>query len=677
MPPRSISRPLAFASAIALAATTVVAGAPAAQASHPGDPGAPSTLTSSNGTNTISFSGGSTLRLTPFEEDSSYITTMHGAAWAPDGSRAIFATEAGDVLTIRRDDGSNYWWVSPYREATEPAPVLRRSPVYRSEGIGVLWSAKEPGSPWRIEVQVASGGFLPFPVTPDDGRHYLNPDSGPGPLFVYQSQGGSADAPSGPSQVGVFDGSGYHTILDDASNPSISPNGKRVAFVRGGQIYAANIDGSNVVAVTSNAVSHDHPTWSPDGNTIAFTNGSGVATAPADGSRAANPTPVPGLSGVPSYQPRRTDTVARLSGANRFGTANAVSQAHWATASNPDDPRQFAEAVVLSRSDLFADALGGAALAAAKQGPLLMTPSAGLNAAVEGEIRRILPTGKTVYLLGSSGAISTRVESQVKALGYQVKRLDGENRYSTSVAIAKEINPNPTYVLAATGVNFPDALSAGAAAGSFNVPGTGQSAVVVLTAGNNLPVPTRNYLNEVRSTSAIVGIGVQGATATAAYNPIKIYGPDRYETSLRVAWAFFGGTDHAGMATGLDWPDALAGGALMATINAPLLLTRGNQSTLSFQPELFFDEHSGSLDTALILGGTGVVSTGQQAPTGRWISGPGGYTVVQNPTNIGIVGLDRGTAGLRAATAVDPSRVRTPEQLQAAVDGLEDRLAQR
>ncbi|MFY1689178.1 cell wall-binding repeat-containing protein [Plantactinospora sp. WMMB782] len=672
MPPRSISRPLALASAVALSATTALVGAPAAQASHPGSG---SVLSASNGTDTIRFNNGSTLRLG--NQDSELgITTVNGAAWSPDGSRAIFATEGGDIATLRHNDGGNWWWVSPKWEGA-PDHIDYRSPVYRSEGIGVLWSAKEAGSPWRIEAQVASGGFSPGQITPGDGRHYLNPDSGPGALFVYQVQGGSADAPSGPSEVGVFDGSGFQEILDDASNPSVSPNGKRVAFVRGGQIYAADITGDNVIAITSNAVAHDHPTWSPDGSTIAFTNGSGVATAPANGSGAANPTPVSGLSGVPSYQPRRTDTVARLAGTDRYTTATAVSRAHWATAGDQSDARQFADAVVLSRSDLFADALGGAPLAAAKQGPLLMTPPTGLNLETETEIKRILPPGKTVYLLGSPGAISTVVEDQIEALGYQTRRLAGQDRFGTSVAIANEINPNPTYVLAATGMDFPDALAAGAAAGSFNVPGTGQSAVVVLTTDYTLSAGTKAYLDRVRSTSAIVGIGLQAAAATEPYNPIPIYGTSRYETSLFVAWSFFGGTDYAGLATGVNWPDALAGGALMATINGPLLLTAGNSPELSFEPELFLDEHSGSLDTALIFGSAAVVSAGQQGPIGSWISGPGSYTVVQNPTNIGIVNLDRGTSSAARAAAADPSRVRTPEQLETAVEGLKDRLAQR
>ena len=51
---------------------------------------------------------------------------------------------------------------------------------------------------------------------------------------------------------------------------------------------------------------------------------------------------------------------------------------------------------------------------------------------------------KTVYLLGGTGAISDAEETQIKAMGYVVKRISGADRFATSVAIANEINPHPT-----------------------------------------------------------------------------------------------------------------------------------------------------------------------------------------------------------------------------------------
>jgi hypothetical protein len=141
--------------------------------------------------------------------------------------------------------------------------------------------------------------------------------------------------------------------------------------------------------------------------------------------------------------------------------------------------------------------VSGAALAAAKQGPLLLTSPTTLTTATANEITRVLGqsnTAKTVYLLGGTGAISRAIEDEL-ATRYTVKRLSGANRFQTSISIANEIDPNPSYVLAATGANFPDALSAGAAAGAYDYPGSTRTAVVVLTDDAKLPTDTKTYLD--------------------------------------------------------------------------------------------------------------------------------------------------------------------------------------
>lgn len=71
-------------------------------------------------------------------------------------------------------------------------------------------------------------------------------------------------------------GGGPKLITDHPSdtNPEISPDGSAVVFMseRGGnwEIYRVDINGDNLVALTSDSASDGLPTWSPDGSKIAF-----------------------------------------------------------------------------------------------------------------------------------------------------------------------------------------------------------------------------------------------------------------------------------------------------------------------------------------------------------------------------------------------------------------------
>lgn len=327
-------------------------------------------------------------------------------------------------------------------------------------------------SRWTIRIAESTwNGSFESTYVGDSTKHYRNPDGGPGRTVVFQREDDDGSGhPTGQPAVLLYDGAKPElnrvTVVDEhGANPALSPDGRRVAFVRDGQIITSDLTGGNEVVVTSNAAVHDNPTWSPDGWTIAFSQGSTVATAPADGSRATSPTVVSTVGGVPAYQPQKKDRIARLAGDSRFTTAARVSQSHWATAADASDKRRRAASVTLSRSDTFADALGGSALAAAKHGPLLMTPTASLQADTRAELQRVLAPGGVVYVLGSPGALSSEVESAVLALGYQVRRLAGADRFATAVAIAKEMRSDGGAIFVATGMDFPDALAAGAAAG--------------------------------------------------------------------------------------------------------------------------------------------------------------------------------------------------------------------
>jgi len=74
----------------------------------------------------------------------------------------------------------------------------------------------------------------------------------------------------------VYDGTGITQLTYDVTdtNPEVSPDGKKIAFMsrRDGnwEIYVMNIDGSGLQRLTDNGDTDGLPIWSPDGQTIAF-----------------------------------------------------------------------------------------------------------------------------------------------------------------------------------------------------------------------------------------------------------------------------------------------------------------------------------------------------------------------------------------------------------------------
>jgi putative cell wall-binding protein len=296
--------------------------------------------------------------------------------------------------------------------------------------------------------------------------------------------------------------------------------------------------------------------------------------------------------------------VDRVSGQDRYATAVEASQRVW------DDGS--AGAVVLARGDQFADALAGVPLANAKQGPLLLTASSTLTPSTAAELQRVLPKGKTVHLLGGTGALSAALEAQIKRLGYATVRYSGRDRFDTAMKVAVTGLGNPALLLVTNGLDFPDALSAGAAAGA-------NEGAVVLTAGTTLPAAVKTYLEGRPTTAHVVAVGGPAATAVEADAKVHaeepIVGSNRYETSFMVATAFFYPAPVVGIASGTTFPDALSGGATVAALGGPLLLTPAT----ALDPEVadYLSLESPALRTVALFGGPGAVSPEVEQAAGQ------------------------------------------------------------
>ena len=80
---------------------------------------------------------------------------------------------------------------------------------------------------------------------------------------------------------------------------------------------------------------------------------------------------------------------------------------------------------------------------------------------------------KDIYLIGGTGVVSDKIGTQLKKYDQDDKceRVAGQNRYLTSVAVAKEFFPDGSdSTVLAYAMNFPDCLAGGPLALSIKAP---------------------------------------------------------------------------------------------------------------------------------------------------------------------------------------------------------------
>lgn len=291
--------------------------------------------------------------------------------------------------------------------------------------------------------------------------------------------------------------------------------------------------------------------------------------------------------------------VDRISGLNRVATAVQASQALFDVAgATADASANDASVVVLASSMGFADGVSGVPLAAALDGPLLLTAQSGLDPATATEVKRTLPAGGTVYVLGGVGAISETVVTSLTGRGFKVTRLWGATRFETAVAVAKTI-PGATKVLLTSGLNFPDALSAGPAAAHAG-------GVVLLTSGPTMASATQAYLtqNPTVEVFAVGGDAFKAAPTTDSAH--QLVGANRYETGTKVASKFFTNPAAITFASGQNFPDALSGGGFASLIDSPILLLAS--SSVPTVVTSYLQKNETSVSNSAVVGGKGVVN---------------------------------------------------------------------
>ena len=292
--------------------------------------------------------------------------------------------------------------------------------------------------------------------------------------------------------------------------------------------------------------------------------------------------------------------VNRHSGKDRYATNAAVNEAVV----------QTGKPVFVATGASFPDALSIGPVVAKEEGSLFLTQTASVSSAQLQQIADAEPS--EIYIIGGTGAVSAKAADQLEAkTGLAPERIRGGDRYATSAEIFKTFfDGDVAQAFVATGLDYPDALSAAAAGGALDAP-------VLLSDGVAL-APAISSLLEEKQTESLVLVGGSGAlkpsleqSLAASFDVTRLKGANRYATNAAVnefvaAEAGDVALDDIWVATGANFPDALSAAAPAGSPSKRLVLSNGSCLPKPVVSE-WINASNSRVQSVNLVGGTGVL----------------------------------------------------------------------
>lgn len=204
------------------------------------------------------------------------------------------------------------------------------------------------------------------------------------------------------------------------------------------------------------------------------------------------------------------------------------------------------DSAILVNGLSIVDGLSASGLSGAVNAPILLTQTTSIPASTANSLN----STSTVYIVGGTGVVSPGIENSLRNSGKTVIRLGGNDRYSTSISVANQIEAikgiqEIYYVNGAKGEA--DAMSVAPVAASTGNP-------VILTDGSST-----DYRKDVQAYS-IGGTGVLNTYFDGFAQ--RINGIDRFETNKNVVNMFFPDKTHVNLSKSDVLIDALTASAL-------------------------------------------------------------------------------------------------------------------
>ena len=274
---------------------------------------------------------------------------------------------------------------------------------------------------------------------------------------------------------------------------------------------------------------------------------------------------------VNKYLRKTSAPITELTGSDRYETAVKISKEGWKNGSDK---------VVIINGDVSIDGIISTPLATTYNAPILLVEKNNVPNSVKSELKRLNP--RDVIIIGDENAISKTTANQIKStVNASQTRLNGSNRYETSLLIAKEIDKNhdveKVYITNANGGEV-DALTIAAKAGQDKQP-------IILTDKDSITDNTYKWLKSEDLQNAYF-IGGPQMISTNVINKVnditkdnvtnnRVYGADRHETNANVIKKFYTDDElEAVLVAKSDvLVDALAAGPLAANLKSPILIT--------------------------------------------------------------------------------------------------------
>ena len=262
-----------------------------------------------------------------------------------------------------------------------------------------------------------------------------------------------------------------------------------------------------------------------------------------------------------------TSKVKLIAGDDRYATAVAIAK-----------QTKYTDNIVIVNSNKLVDGLAATPLAQSKKAPILLASDNEIPKVTLDYIKDIIkksPSAK-IYIVGGESAVSNTAKKQLESVTKNIERLAGDDRHTTSVAVAKAMGSfKDAFVVGAKGEA--DAMSIAAKAAELKAP-------IIVNGWNDLSADAIKLMDGKEigivggSNNVSSQIENQLADIDKDRKVQRVEGETRHDTNAKVIETYYGKLDKLyiakdGYGNNGMLVDALAAGPLAAG-KGPILLAK-------------------------------------------------------------------------------------------------------